>query len=714
MPTPVLFNYNLSITGNCSVSQYGAASILLTGGTAPYTVEWYSPNLGTDTNIITPSLRTGLLAGTYAIRVNDSTLPTNEQFFINIPISDGICCDILTVANTTCSQNNGSVTGTTTSDYSSTNLYLYFSDDTYITSAVTNQAQFVFTNLTAGTYYVVALDLGGCTGRSETFIVEDSGPFDYGLYVVPNSACGGTPIGKIFVTGQTGLSPYTYLWSGGQTGSTITGLTQGSYSVTVTDASGCQVTKSGVITNVPQLGFGSFTAIQPTCFSSDGSLTLTITGGTVPYYYSASTGDISISYDNTFTLSGLSSGNYLFNVTDAALCNLIVGSSLVTPSGIASVSVISSGSTCSSTNGQILISVIGGTSPYVYTLIKPNGDTSTVSTDQTSQLFSNLSTGTYTVAVSDQTGCYYTEEKTIIAEDKFLIGATVTNTSCGSNNGKITVFKTTGGTSPFDYSLDNTVNIIDTTLSAVTFTNVSPGQHTITVTDATGCTQTQQVYVNDSVKLNYTLYSTSCGSGSDGSLTAFISSGTPPFTFNWSNNISGNPQQIQVTGLTAGTYSLTVTDANGCSLVRSSVINCNASYVSYQLYVMGAEIFQLQSPAKYGLLQMMNEGFSDLTSGNTSCDLVSATFSAKVSVQPQNTVLNQQFFTSNALNVAPSDNLWYDTITNLLESISGVGNVTINPINNQITIETSRNNNSLSGQEIIIELIIVYDIMCLT
>ena len=707
------FNYIVSITGDCSNVGAGAILFTPTGGTAPYTVEWQTPNLGTDQAVLS-SYRNLLQPNTYVLRVNDSTLPTNEEFYVNIPISDGICCDILSVSNTTCSLNNGGVTGTTTSDYSSTNIFLFFSDDTYITSAVTNQAQFIFSNLTAGTYYALAQDLGGCTGRSECFIVEDSGPFNFGLYVVPNSSCGGTPIGKIFVTGQTGLSPYSYLWSNGQTGSTITGLTAGGYSVSVTDASGCEVTQSGVITNVSQLGFGDFTVAQPTCFSSDGSITLTITGGTAPYYYSASTGDVLISYSNTFSLSGLSAGNYLFNVTDAAFCFINVGTSLITPGGIASVSITSSGSTCSSVDGQILISVIGGTTPYVYTLIKPNGDTTNISSSQTSKLFSNLSTGTYMVGVRDQTGCSYMGEETLMAENKFTISTSVVGTSCAQNNGKVTVTKTTGGTEPFDYSLDGLYNVIDTTLSAVTFTNVSPGQHTITVTDATGCTQTTQVYVDNSVQLNYTLYSTSCGTGTDGTITSFISSGTPPFTFNWSSNITGNPQQIQITGLTAGTYSLTVTDANGCSLRRSTVIDCNTSYVSYQLYVMGSEIFQIQTPAKYGLLQMMNEGFIDLTSGNTNCDLISATFSAKVSVQPLGTVVSQQFFVSNSLATAPSDNLWYNAISSLLRSISGVGNVTIDSLNNQITIETSRNNNSLDGQEIIIELVIVYDTMCLT
>jgi hypothetical protein len=129
---------------------------------------------------------------------------------------------------------------------------------------------------------------------------------------------------------------------------------------------------------------------------------------------------------------------------------------------------------------------------------------------------------------------------------------------------------------------------------------------------------------------------------------------------------------------------------------------------------MGAEIFNISSPTKFGLLQMLNEGFYDLTTGNTSCDLVSATFTAKVSVAPLGLTSSQTFFTSTSLVNAPTDNQYYNTVRSLLLSIPGVGNVTIDQLNNQITIETSRGNTSLEGQEIIIDLIIVYDIMCLS
>ena len=129
---------------------------------------------------------------------------------------------------------------------------------------------------------------------------------------------------------------------------------------------------------------------------------------------------------------------------------------------------------------------------------------------------------------------------------------------------------------------------------------------------------------------------------------------------------------------------------------------------------MGAEVFNIESPTKFGLLQMLNEGFVDLTNANNGCELVNATFTAKVSVNPSGVVATQNFFTSTSLVEVPTDNQWYDTLKTLLLGINGVGNVSIDQLNNQITIETSRNNTSLEGQEIVVELIIDYNIICLS
>ena len=592
-------NYNLLITGDCQSNGSGAISLSIFGGNEPYIVQWTlqttpPTSLGTDTiTSLYPSIRTSLSSGNYLATVNDSTAPVQQTLNISIPVSSGVCASILGVQGTTCSLDNGSVTGTSSSNFSTTDFYLYDSNDNFITLQTTNinVNEVIFGALSAGTYYMKVVDIGGCTGYSQNFIIEDSSPLDFGIFNVPNSSCGGTPIGKLLVTGVTGSPPYSYIWSNGATGSTITGLTSGAYSVTVTDSLGCSQTEGVNVVDVPQVGLGAFTSNPPSCFVADGSITIQITGGTAPYYYSASTGAVAIQYGTSFTLSGLSAGNYLFQVTDAALCSFVAGTSLASPQGMTSVSVNTNGSTCSSSDGSIQVSVVGGVTPYIYTLISPNGNTSNISGNQTVQIFPGLSSGTYSVAVQDSSSCSYMEEVTLFATDTFTISTNTTGTTCNQNNGSILVVRSEGGVQPYTYSMDGVQIFSNTTLSAVTFSNVNSGQHTITVTDGGGCVQTTQVNVSPSNPLDFALYSTSCGSGLDGKISALISSGEPPFTFYWSNNIPSNPQDIQVSGLSAGTYSLTVVDSIGCSLSRSTTINCDKLYVSYQTYVMGGEDF---------------------------------------------------------------------------------------------------------------------------
>lgn len=706
------FEYVISVTGDCSSNNSGVISILPGGGTPPYTVQWIDPDLGADVVTTNPSIRFNLSSGTYALRLNDSSLGVNQEFYVNIPISNGVCAQILGVQNTTCSSNNGSVTGSSSSDFSSTNFYLYTSSDSFQTSAATDTNEVVFGSLSAGTYYMIVEDLGGCTGKSQTFVIQESSPFDFGLYVVPNTSCGGNPTGKIYVTGLTGSEPYQYLWNNQSVESYLTGLTEGSYSVQVTDGTGCLVSKGANVEKVDPIGFGVFTAVPPSCLQNNGSISLTITGGTAPYYYSASTGAFEISYSKTFTIANLYAGAYNFQVTDAAFCSITESTILNDPEGITSVSLNTVNSSCSVNDGKIILSSVGGTAPYTYTLIYPDGSTLNQTNNLSNFVFRDLLSGTYTVALTDANGCAYIKEVSILTENLFTINVDSTSTTCNQRNGQINVVVNAGGTPPYTYLLDNSAKLIDSNLTAFTYNNVSSGQHTVSVSDATGCIQTQQIFVEPSEQLNFSLYSTSCGNGNEGTITAFVSSGTPPFTYNWSQNIIGNPQQITVNGLSADTYTLTIIDSKGCSLQRSATITCNASYVSYQCYTMGSEVLQTQSPAKLGLLQMLNEGFFDLTNGNQNCILSSAEFYAKVSVQPLNNVSTNYFFTSNSLTQVPADSLWASTIKNMLSSIYGVQSVVVDEINNTITITKSPNNTTLIGQEIIVDVVIVYNILC--
>jgi hypothetical protein len=693
------FAYTLTVTGACETG-LGSALITASGGTPPYTFDWYNPNLGTG------PYKTNLSAGTYFVRANDSTAPTNNEFFINVVIGSGLTIGFQSELATTCGLNNGSLTVTAESSCNVINYYLY-SAYGFVDSQTNSTNIATFDNLSAGTYSVTAVDCGGCSGTSETCIIYSSNTLDYGFYIVNDTECA-SPTGKVYVTGVTGNAPFTYVWSNGVTGDTITGLTVGGYGVTVTSSDGCVLSKVATVDFVPSIGLGSFTAVTPSCFVADGSVTLTITGGTGPYYYSGSNGTVAITYATSYVFSGLSAGPFSVDVTDAALCKATFSTVLQTPNTFNSLDVTTTNSNCSSNDGKISITLDGGQIPYTYTLVYPDSSVVNAVSNSTAYDFINLESGTYTVYVSDSTSCVYQEEITIIAENLYTVTTSSSGSTCNLSNGSVTLTLSTGGTAPYTYQL-NTGQSLNTSFSAATFGGLSTGTYVYSVTDATGCVQTGSVTVSFGTPLQYSLYPTGCGTGSGGTITALISSGTPPFTFTWSDNVSGNPQNIVVTGLTGGTYSLTIVDASGCTQTRNTVISCTAIQSTYQIYTMCERDFEYTSGTERGILQMLNEGYNDVISGHTDCLLSAATFVAQVEVS--GTTYTDSFYTGTTLLDIPTNQQWYDAVETLLLSIPGVSSVTIDTTSSVVTIATE---GELANQQIIIDLIIQYDINCVS
>ena len=693
------FQYILNITGTCANPQ-GSVEIVPSGGIPPYTFQWYDPDLGTG------AYKTNLSPGPYLIRANDSASPVNNEVYINLIVSSGMCLDVVSTSATTCGDNNGQITVTASSD---NNLIFYslYSGDSLLETAETNNGTVVFDNLASGLYQVVGDNGGGCTAATETCIVYSSATLDFGFYIVNDTECA-SPTGKLYITGQTGTSPLTYLWFDGSTGTTITGLTQGTYEVTVTSGDNCVLSKVATVEFVPSLGLGSFSAQTPSCFASDGQLLLTITGGTGPYFYSASTGEASITYSQNYLYTGLSAGDFSVSITDSALCKYNFGTTLLTPNTFYGVSVVGNNSICSSSNGSIDVQVQGGSFPYTFTLIRPDSTTVSVTTNFNYYTFTNLTSGEYTVFIEDNSSCGYSQVVNIVTENKFTVTDSITGTTCGQQNGFLQLLLSSGGEAPYTYLLSNGQSQT-TTLSGVTFGSLISGLYTYSVTDNTGCVQTGQTFVTQTDPLYFSLYPTSCGTGSGGTITALINSGTPPFTFTWSNNISGNPQNIIVSGLTGGTYSLTVTDDNGCVQTRTTNISCNATESTYQIYTMCESDFIYTSGTRRGILQMLNEGYNDLTSGNTDCLLSTAEFVAEVNVT--GTTYSESFYTGTTLLDVPSDTLWYTTIDDIISSIPGVSAVTIDTTNSNITIQTE---GDLANQQITIDLIIQYNIDCVS
>ena len=467
------------------------------------------------------------------------------------------------------------------------------------------------------------------------------------------------------------------------------------------------------------MGLVNIIPTQPSCFTATGALDITISGGTGPFYYSANTGYYDISYNRNFEMTGLKSGSYEILVKDAALCEYSIFTSLDNDNGVSSVSINGTNSTCSSSNGLIEISLVGGTGPYTYGLIDTSGNTTTINTTFTNYIFDNLGSGTYTAYMVDSTGCYYDEEITIISEDKFTLGYSTTGTTCSSNNGSIFAYVSTGATPPYDFYL-NTTSIIDTNLTGVTFQNITTGQYDLRVVDATGCEQRENIQVTSSNGIDFSLFPTSCVNGNDASITALITNGTPPFTFTWSSNVNGNPQYIVATGLTSGNYSLTLQDANGCTLTRETSINCFSVNTSYKIYVVDSQNFALQPLNNFGLLDFLNEGFSDLVnmefSGSTTitnpkCNLNSAIFTTEYTLEPSGITSGNTFYTGYTRTDVPSDSVYADSIVDLVGAIPGIDSVSYDLIRNTINI-IAEPGNSITSQVLTINLKIAYDISC--
>jgi hypothetical protein len=316
---------------------------------------------------------------------------------------------------------------------------------------------------------------------------------------VSNVSCNGGNNGSIAmnITGSGG--PYSWNWSrvspagtGNGTGNTISGLTAGSYNVTVTSPAGCIATFTNLVTQPNAL------AITPTvtnynCFGQTGAINLNVTGGTTPRTYSwTRTGGGFTA--NTQNISNLTAGTYNVTVTDANSCS---ATSMATVTGPASQVVVNLASktniSCNGgTNGSINITASGGTPGYTY--LWSGGSTAE---DRTA-----LGVGTYNVTVTDTKGCTATRSEAITQPPPLIVSIQKTDPTCppGSNpllsaNGTINI-TVTGGTGSYTY-LWSTMDGTGLVPAAQNQTGLTIGTYSVLVTDANGCTAMQSITLNN-------------------------------------------------------------------------------------------------------------------------------------------------------------------------------------------------------------------------
>ena len=720
--------YNYILTGDCSNTSAGSVSFDITGTTGPFAVNCLNTSCPLPTSASTYSYSaSSLSADTYFLEVVDGA---SNKIVVSVYISSGTNVTIDSTS-TTCGLDNGSITGYTSAVYGKGTYYLYDGSSNYISSGETPNNYFDFGSLSAGTYYIVADDGGGCSGITASVIIDPSSAFTYGAYVVDDGSCIGGPSGKIFITGLTfPVTDYTITWLSdvnGQTGTTITGLTSGPYSVEITDPRGCLTSNIFEVNVVDPLGSAGFIVLQqPTCFNSNGSVEFIISGGTPPYFFSASTGQVEITFSQSSVFTNLSSGSYNFMVTDAGLCTIYDSVSVVTPSSFNEVQIVTTPSTCSVDDGTIQVIVDGGLLIEPNLLISLTGDSGTQqigTLGDANQTFFGLPNDNYKISVQTP-GCTYTATTTISSTNLYTFTASTTGTTCGSSNGRLEVVVSTGGTLPMTYTLEGPNQNPTTVVSPIgIFTNLEYGNYILSVQDSNtpSCIQQEAIFIDQSESVFFNLLVIQPFDGNDGSISVYVTQGEPPFSYSWSGGVASGQTGSTVTGLTSGVYSLEVTDSSGCTLTKSISLAGTKKFTSYRYFNICEDQFQNSNTLGYrNMRAMYYEGFNDLTSGDTNCIVNEAIFSIYTQVGSQSA--QTAFYTGTTADDFPSDILWAQTITDSLESYVGISGVTVSISNNRVLITTNCEQitkgcttetiNPLQDTQVIVNLIIDYDISC--
>jgi len=355
-------------------------------------------------------------------------------------------------------------------------------------------------------------------------------------------------------------------------------LGDGSYDVTVTDANGCTVVASYILTEPDAVEVTGIT-VDPSCNVlsgvQDGTIDITATGGTPGYTYLWD-GPFGATGSTSEDLTDLGAGTYNVTITDANDCEVIASFTLSEPTEV----VVSGGTVdldCNSGSGAptgaIDITASGGQGLVAgdYTYAWTGTGVAASDEDQT-----GLSAGTYTVVVTDANGCSDSAEFTLTEPTAVEVTAVTSDLTCNAANGPadgtIDVMPSGGqGLEDSDYTYNWVASAGGAGLDATSGdqTDLTAGTYSVTVTDSNGCTAEGSWTLIEpsiiSILASTTDLECNDASGSpDGEIQITVSGGTGGYTYAWTGT-GVNPTSEDQTGLTAGTYSLIVTDANGCT-----------------------------------------------------------------------------------------------------------------------------------------------------
>ncbi len=525
---PQLIITETHVDVSCDGLGDGSIDVTVSGGVGPYTYLW--------TNGATTQDLTGLSSGNYILTVTDAVGCMGN---ISVTILDGSTLTLFAVSTSSeCGEANGAIDLTVTGG--SGNYSYAWLPGGEITEDLAN--------LAAGIYQVVVTDdVLGCVD-SLFVIVNDFPGHDVTGTVTNGSNCISND-GSIDVTVTGGSGDFSYQWLHGPTTEDVTGLATGIYVITVTDnIMGCVTIAMFNVSSGNEITVTS-SVTEPMCGLINGAIDLTVGGGTGPYAFLWSTGA------TTEDISGIGPGVYSVNITDTNGCPFDTTFTL-SNQGVPTVTATIVDPLCPGSNdGSISLVLSGGIGPFTY--IWSNGGTTAT--------ISNLWAATYTVTIVDQgTGCTLNEAYTLTDPPAFNGMVDIQHETCpGASDGFIDP-TVTGGTLPYSW-LWNPGN-----MTTEDIFNLSADTYTLLFMDANGCSFNGAFTITapPDLVLSETHQDVSCEGADDGSIDVTVSGGTPGYDYLWSNGATTE----DISGLSPGIYTLTVTDAAGCTDMISVAI----------------------------------------------------------------------------------------------------------------------------------------------
>ena len=567
---------------NCTASD-GSITITVSGGTGPYT---FSTDGGTTFSASQAGLiytESGLGTGNYNIMVQDANTCSDNQNNVNVGTQNTLVIDNINPSPSNCGASDGSIAVS----ISGGSAPFEFSNDNGSTfSAPQAGTSFTFNSLSSNTYTIVVRDNNGCTQSGTGTVNDNSGVSISNVSSNPANCTAND--GSITITVSGGTGPYTFSTDGGTTFSapqagliyTESGLGTGNYNIVVQDANTCSDNQNNV--NVGTQNTLVIDNINPSpsnCGASDGSIAVSISGGSAPFEFSNDNGSTfsAPQAGTSFTFNSLSSNTYTIVVRDNNGCTQSGSGTVNDNSGVSISNVSSNPANCTANDGSITITVSGGTGPYTFST---DGGT-TFSAAQAGLVYTEngLGTGNYNIVVQDANICSDIQNNVNVGTQNTLVIDNInpSPSNCGASDGSITV-SISGGSAPFEFSNDN-----GSTFSApqagtsFTFNSVSSNTYTIVVRDNNGCTQSGSGIVNNNsgVSISNVNSNPANCTANDGSITITVSGGTGPYTFSTDGGTTFSAPQAGLiyteNGLGTGNYNIVVQDANICSDIQNNV-----------------------------------------------------------------------------------------------------------------------------------------------